>query len=160
MAKTNKQIWTGIIFAFLSFPFIITSGQENKITIRLDSILLSEFVDTVESIVPVRIYYSETWTDSLALSVNADNSSFNDLMSTTLGKDGFSFFITEDNRVILSKDYAVKTDFRKMYLDHLSRIHKESVIPEHLQTLATETESTISDEYRLFKIGRRHQIAG
>ncbi len=144
-----------LILILLVPSYLRNYGQDDRISIRFDSILFSQFIDTVESIVPVKIFYSDTWTDSLTLSVNSANSTFNQLMDKTLRKNGFSFFITEDNRVILTKGYAVKTNFREMYLDHLARVSIETEAAGQLQAPSPEAEASISDEVRLFRIGRR-----
>ncbi len=158
MKKRIKRIRILLIVILLVPSYLMSFGQEDRISIRFDSILFSQFVDTVESIVPVRIFYSDKWTDSLTLSVNSDNFSFNQLMNKTLGKDGFSFFITEDNRVILTKGYAVKTNFREVYLDHLARVSGEAEAALQLQAPSPVAEAGISEEFRLFRIGR--QVSG
>ncbi len=158
MERSLNRIRIFFIIILLVPPYLLTHSQDERISVRFDSILFSRFIDTVENIVPVRIFYSDTWTDSLTLSVNSANSTFNQMMDNTLGKDGFSFIVTEDNRVILSKGYTIKTDFREMYLDHLARVQKGIEEAELLKAPSPEPAKTISDEFRLFRIGR--QISG
>jgi hypothetical protein len=133
-------------------------GQYENITFQFDRILFHDLADTIERIIPVRFYYSEKWTDTLSLSVNSRNSTLEELMNKSLRKYGFSFIITEDNKIILSKGYPIKTNFRQEYLDRLKQALEKIDTSGYLPPAATEEKSLISDEYRLFKIGR--QVSG
>ncbi|MRR24198.1 hypothetical protein EG830_14600, partial [bacterium] len=102
-----------IVF-LLGIPLFM-QGQENNLTFQFSRILFNDFVDTVEKRVPVRIYYSPRWTDSLYLDVSANNATVEGLLDKTLRRDGLLFMITPDNRIILSKGYLIKTGFAKEY---------------------------------------------
>jgi hypothetical protein len=139
---------------FFLLSYCYSYGQNDNITVQFDHILFRDFVDTVEKIIPVRMYYSDKWTDTLSLTMNSSNSTFEELMNSTLKKDGFSFIITDDDKVILSKGYSIKTNFREEYLDHLKRAIVVSDTTKHLQPAERKEDSGISNEYRIFKIGR------
>ena len=142
---------TLLLFFFLSSCCVY--GQETNLSVQFKNILFTQLVDTLEKLVPVRIYYSDKWVDSLSLDVNAQNATFEELMNSTLRKDGFSFIISEDNKVILSKGYSIKTSFRKEYLDYLARNYSRQDTASYVRPAARTAESAISDEYRIFKIG-------
>jgi len=82
--------------------------------------LFDNLVDTIEKSIPVRIYYSKQWVDTLVMSVGNETNSLDDLLTGQFQRDGFSFFISEDGRIILSKGYPIKSNFNTEYLDHLN----------------------------------------
>ncbi len=144
---------TLIIIFLLSSAFALR-GQENNFTFQFSRILFSDLVDTIEKKIPVRIYYSSRWTDSLYLNVNAENSSLDGVLDKALRRDGLSFMITDDNRIILSKGYSIKTGFAKEYAGYLSERYASAAAAEFIRPVMETEESAISDEYRLFRIGR------
>jgi hypothetical protein len=149
--RIKRCLVTGLFF--LSVCYL--HGQRENITFQFSKILFRDFVDTLERTIPIRMYYSDKWTDTLSLSVNSSNSTFQELMNKTLKKYGFSFIITDDDKVILSKGYTIKTNFRKDYLDRLNRGLVKSDTLNYPNLAAKEEKSLINDEYRIFKIGRQ-----
>ncbi len=141
------------ILVLLGFTFFLR-GQDNNLTFQFSRILFDDFVDTVERKVPVRIYYSPRWTDSLYLNVSATNSTVEGVLDKALRRDGLLFMITPDNRIILSKGYAIKTGFAKEYETYVRDKYAESASADFLRPVQQEEASTVSDDYRLFRIGR------
>jgi hypothetical protein len=70
------------------------------------------------------------------------------VLEKALRRDGLSFFITDDNRIIMSKGFSVKTGFGKEYAEYLRERYTESVTAEYIRPVMETGESTISDEYR------------
>lgn len=143
-----------LFIIILTFATISLSSQDKNLSFQFSRILFSDLVDTIEKRVPVRIYYSPRWTDSLYLNVSAENSSLEGILDNSLKRDGLSFMITDDNRIILSKGYSVKTGFGKEYAEYIRRNYAEAASAEFLRPAIQTDESAISDEYRLFRIGR------
>lgn len=139
------------IFIFIAASGLI-SAQENRITLQLKQIVFDEFADTVEKIIPVKIFYSEKWVDSLSFDVNSENQPLDDILNKSLTGKGISFIITDDNKIILSKDYRIKTDFHKQYLAYLRRNQVKSDTLKYAKTIVTE-ETVVNDEYKVFTIG-------
>jgi len=141
------------ILVLLGFTFFLR-GQDNNLTFQFSRILFDDFVDTVERKVPVRIYYSPRWTDSLYLNVSATNATVEGVLDKALRRDGMLFMITPDNRIILSKGFAIKTDFAEEYETYVRDKYAEAASADFLRPVMQEEESTVSDDYRLFRIGR------
>ena len=139
---------------FLLCSLVNTYGQDKTITLHFDRIIFSDLVDTLERIVPYKIYYSEEWTDSLYLSVSSQSSPIDEFMEKILAGNGYSFIITNDNRIILSKDYSIKTSFSTEYMDYLERNAARIDTSRYLSATAGQDTGKISDEYRIFRIGR------
>lgn len=131
------------------------SGQDKNLTLQLQRILFSDFVDTLEKSAPVRIYFYDKWVDTLTLAVSATDLPLSQLLDRTLAREGLSFFVTEDNRVILSKGYSVKTKFGEEYLAYLkSSLALQDTSWRRSAPSATDA-GTVSDESRIFRIGNR-----
>lgn len=139
------------------FLFALTlnnaQSQDKKISFQFQQILFKDLADTIEKTFPVKIYYSNKWVDTLYLDIDSDNEALSNLFNKTLINSGISFIITDDNKIILSKGYTIKTNFRKEYLEYLE---KNMTIPDTTNwaraTLKTE-DISINEEYKVFKIG-------
>jgi hypothetical protein len=150
-----SRIRIGLVTVSILFSLCCSYGQYKNFSIQFDSILFRDFVDTVERTIPVRLYYSDKWTDTLSLSVISSSSTFEELMNNSLRKYGISFIITDDDRVILSKGYSIKTNFREEYLERLEKSLVKIDTLDYLHPAAIKEKSMINDEYRIFKIGRQ-----
>jgi hypothetical protein len=129
-------------------------AQENKLSLRFSHILFKELADTIEKSIPVKIYYSDKWVDSLFLDIRADNDSLKNLFDKSLKNTGFFFIITDDNKLILSKGYPIKTNFTREYYEHLKKKASRQDTTQYFQTPAEKESAVINDEYRIFKIGK------
>ncbi|MRR23637.1 hypothetical protein EG830_11735, partial [bacterium] len=152
--REEMMMRKSLFITFLLGIPLFMQGQDNNLTFQFSRILFNDFVDTVEKRVPVRIYYSPRWTDSLYLEVSAENATVEGLMDKTLRRDGLLFMITPDNRIILSKGYSIKTGFAREYETYMRERYAEAASADFLRPSAKEEESTVSDDYRLFRIGR------
>ncbi|HNW56767.1 MAG TPA: TonB-dependent receptor [Bacteroidales bacterium] len=144
-----------LFFILLFFSAVFVNGQDvNNLTIQLNNILFNDLVDTIETLTPVKIYYTNKWVDSLYLDVNSKGKSLDELLNTTLRKQGLSFIITDDNKVILSKGYSIKTSFEKEYLEYLRKNRVQADTTKFIRPSAEQENKSISDEYKVFKIGK------
>lgn len=134
-------------------------AQTEKLSLHLEKVLFKEFVDSIENQIFCKIYYANDWTDSLYIDVDSDNESIEEILDKTLADSGFSFIITDHNKIILSRGYTIKTNFREEYeqylIDHMAKY--DSVVYA-LPVINEEEEKYISDESRLFKIGNPSKI--
>jgi hypothetical protein len=141
-----------IILAIACFV-INLQAQDNKISLSFEKILFSKLADTIEKTVPVKIYYTNKWIDSLSLNVNSQNESLTSLLNKSITKNGLSFIITDDNKIILSKGYTIKTNFRKEYLEYLRENMAKADTVKYVATPPKAEDDLVSDEYKVFKIG-------
>ena len=95
--------------------YLILAGQlraqDNNLSFQFSGILFKDLVDTLEKSAEVKIYYSNKWIDSLYLNINSENDSFESILGKGLKKEGFSFIITENNKVIHFKRIYNKNKF-------------------------------------------------
>ena len=137
---------------FVIFSSTLTA-QDNILSLQLRNILFKDLADTVEKIVPVKIYYSDRWVDSLYLNIDSKEESLNSFFDKSLANSGFSFFITDDNKLILSKGYRIKTNFSREIRDYLRKRVSVTDTIRYFQPSATTEEKNINEEYKLFRIG-------
>ncbi len=142
----------------LILSFIIFSGaafsQEKNLSMRFSDILFRDLVDTLEKQVEVKIYYSNKWVDSLYLNVDSRNDSLESLLSKALKKEGFSFIVTDKNKVILTKGYTIKTNFKDQYNAYLKKNLLKPDSSNYIRPVQLQENNTVNDEYKVFKIGR------
>jgi hypothetical protein len=129
------------------------SAQDNKLSLQFQQILFRNLADTIEKSIPVKIYFSNNWVDSLYLDVKSENESLNTLLDKSMAKNGLSFIITDDNKIILSKGYTIKTNFRKEYLEYLKKNLTKADTINYSRSLPKTEDKLINDEYKVFKIG-------
>jgi hypothetical protein len=145
-----KKLLYSLFFAIL---LIDARAQDNKLSLQFEKILFRNLADTIEKTIPVKIYYSNTWVDSLSLHINSENESLNTLLNKTIAKNGLSFIITDDNKIILSKGYTIKTNFRKEYLEYLEENLTRADTTKYTVPVPKTEGNVVNDEYNVFKIG-------
>jgi hypothetical protein len=145
-----KKLLNIIFFTILT---ISAGAQEKKLSLQFEQILFRDLADTIEKKIPVRIYFSNNWVDSLYLNINSENESLDALLNKSVAKSGLSFIITEDNKIILSKGYTIKTNFRKEYLEYLEKNQAKADTTNYARTVPKTEDNLINDEYKVFKIG-------
>jgi hypothetical protein len=129
-------------------------SQDNHLTFQFRRILFKDLADTIEKTIPVKIYYTNKWVDSLYLNVKSENEPLNVLFDKSISKNGLSFIITDDNKLVLSKGYTIKTNFKKEYLEYLEKnlAKIDTTTYTRSERIITD-EIKINDEYKIFKIG-------
>jgi hypothetical protein len=138
---------------FIFFLAVGLRAQGKNLSLSFSKILFKDLVDTVEKTVSVKIYYSNTWVDSLYLNIDSKNDSLSGLFNRSLVNSGLNFIITSDHKLIFSKGYSIKTNFSSEYREYLRRsMVKPDTTTYNLPSQKTE-ENTISEEYKVFKIG-------
>jgi hypothetical protein len=145
-----KKIVFVILLIFLA---VKAESQDNRLTLQFQRILFSDLADTIEKTVPVKIFYSNKWVDSLFLNVKSENEPLDAIFNKSISKEGLSFIITDDNKIILSKGYTIKTNFKKEYLEYLERNQIRSDTTKYARSAPKAEDLMINDEYKVFKIG-------
>jgi hypothetical protein len=146
-----KKLRVIILFLFLIGHL---HSQNNNLSFQFSGILFKDLVDTLEKKIHVKIYYSNKWVDSLYLNINSENDSIENFLTKALEKEGFTFIITENNKIVLSKGYTIKKDFQDQYLAHLKSRLIKTDSANYVRPVQRPKTSLTSDEYKVFKIGR------
>ncbi|MGD0755940.1 MAG: TonB-dependent receptor [Bacteroidales bacterium] len=141
---------------YILFFVCLSNGlkaQDTNLSLQFKQILFRNLADTIEKTIPVKIYYSNNWVDSLYLNINSENEQVNAIFDKSLSKSGLSFIITDDNKIILSKGYTIKTNFRKEYLEYLEKNLTKADTVNYSRAVPKTEDKFINDEYKVFKIG-------
>jgi hypothetical protein len=128
-------------------------AQDTNLSLQFKQILFRNLADTIEKTIPVKIYYSNNWVDSLFLNINSENEPVNALFDKSLAKSGLSFIITDNNKIILSRGYTIKTNFRKEYLEYLEKNLTKADTTNYSRAIPKTDDKSINEEYKVFKIG-------
>ena len=144
-----KKLLHILFFAVLA----INAGHRRKNSLSSLNRFFSGILPIQLKKIPVRIYFSNNWVDSLYLNINSENESLNALLNKSFAKSGLSFIITDDNKIILSKGYTIKTNFRKEYLEYLEKNQTKADTTNYASTVPKTEDNLINDEYKVFKIG-------
>ena len=139
---------------FLTIITCALQAQKNNLTLRFSDILFRDLADTLEKKAEVKIYYSNKWVDSLYLNIDSRNDSLESLLDKALKREGFSFIITEKNKVIISKGYTIKTNFRDQYNAYLKMNMVKPDSSYYTRPVLLQDNYISNDEYKVFKIGR------
>jgi hypothetical protein len=141
----------GIVF--IIFVSAQLFAQNNKLSLQFSHILFKEFADTIEKSIPVKIYYSNNWVDSLYLNIKSNNDSITSLFDRSLENTGFYFIITDNNKLILSKGFRIKTNFSKEYYEQIKKRTSCPDTIQYFQLPPEKNEVEINDDFKIFKIG-------
>jgi hypothetical protein len=138
----------------ISLLFLIGNcfAQENKLSLQFDKILFRDLADTIEKVVPVRIYYSREWVDTLKLKIGAGEKSVSDIFKKSLLNTGFSFFIPDGKRLIITKGF-IKTNFSEEYANYLKYRVSSGDSVKYSGSSAVAEKSAVNDELKVFRIG-------
>jgi hypothetical protein len=148
--KMKKHL---VIFLCLALSGLL-NAQEDRMSFHFEGISFKDLVDTIEKKAIVKIYYSDSWVDSLYLDLNTENDSLESVLHKALGKNGFSFIVTDNNKIIISRGFTIRTDFREQFNSYIKR---HSVTTDYSNYVLPPTAEEIgngSDEYKVLKIGR------
>ena len=145
-----RRLTTIILLVFFS---AVMTAQDYPLSLQFSDILFRDLADTVEKTVPVKIYYSDKWVDTLYIDVNSRGETLSSLFDKSLLNTGFSFFITDDNKLILSKGSRIKTNFSRELQDYLRKRVSVPDTVRYVQSSDIDEEATINDEYKIFRIG-------
>lgn len=156
-----KKLLYILLFALIEAN---VAAQEKNISLQFKQILFKDLADTIEKTIPVKIYYSNSWVDSLYLNVNTRDESVNSLFDKSVARNGLSFIITDDNKIILSKGYTIKTNFRKEYLEYLEKnisnadtvnyaVSTQNKEGKIISSVPKTGDYSVNEEYIVYKIG-------
>jgi len=146
-----------LLAIYLYTACVSVIGQDLKLSLQVDTVSFREFADTLEELLPVRFYYDEEWIDSLAVSVSAEDMPLEKVLEDALTGSGLDYIITDDGRIIITKDYSLRTSFGRDYLEYLNRERLRTEMSPDYASLLKPEESNAAAESRIFRIGNRSE---
>jgi hypothetical protein len=143
-----------LIFLLFMFLVINSRAQDDNLSLQFKRILFKDLVDTLEKKVQIKIYYTNRWVDSLYLNIDSENVPVDGLLRKALNNEGFSFILTDDNKIILSKGYSIKTNFQEQYNAYMRKNIIKNDLKNYVGPEQQEDNVRTNDEYRVYKIGK------
>lgn len=148
-----------LIFFLMFVFFSPVEAQNEKLTLHIENVLFRDFVDHLEKETFCKIYYADDWVDSLFINVDSSGEDLEQILYKALANSGFAFIITGNNKIVLYREYTIKTNFQEEYERYLAENMAETDPVVYVAPLImVEDEKYISDEFRLFNIGNPSEM--
>jgi len=146
-----KIVFIGLLFFLFSAQ---SFAQNSNISLHADSTHFEDIISTLEKKTGYYFYYNPQWVDSLYLTIHADNESLEQILTQLCEPRKLSVTFVDNKKVILTKNYKIKTNYATAYLRYLQnkKIVQQDTTKYSLPKIV-EAESTVNDEYKVFTIG-------
>jgi hypothetical protein len=104
-----KKLKIAIFLVLISFAAssFAAAGPDSLITIHVSKITFKEFCNYIDRQSGVKIYYQDAWTDSLVVSIDADNLPVKSVVEKSLEKTGLKVSTWNNSLVILPGEQLV-----------------------------------------------------
>ncbi|MBV9963911.1 MAG: TonB-dependent receptor [Parafilimonas sp.] len=115
----------------------------------------SAFTDKIESSYPYHFYFDKTETDSITVNIVANNYSIQQLLEAVLKGTSFHFAVDSLNRVFITNQLTVQTNFPQGYFSPVQKI--DTTPPENSEEETTQEPKEalrVSIENKLLYIGK------
>lgn len=139
----------------LIFSKAFVFGQEQKVTLVKDSIQFEDLLVSIEKQSNLNFFYAQEWIDSITINVQYNQESVSKILEDQCAAQNISYIFLPNNKVILSKNYQIRTNYNLGYKEYLStkKLLASEIEPFKLPVKPKKEENKINDEYRLHKIG-------
>ena len=112
-----------------------------------------QFVDSIETKYPYKFYYDSSETDSIRISLIADNFTIRQLLERALQSTGLHYAIDSLNRIFITKKFVIQTNLPDDFFVS-APLHDTAVIKDISENeQEPKTELRVSAENKLFQIG-------
>lgn len=161
MRLTHLYFWM-IMFSLLTGAGRAISQDDKRITINVTDVSLLQFVEQMERTGSYRFYFDPVETDSLFITVKADNATLEQVMKQALQNSVFQFAVDQQNRVYITKKYKIQTALAADFFDQTKTAKDTSHEPLLILPGADVDKDRLkaSLEKKLFEIGTRTGTIG
>ncbi len=142
------------LFLLLLLTTIQSFAQKSEISLHVENKTFDEIINILESETQLNFYYFPEWVDSLYLTINVDNASAKEVLSQMCKTRELSFTFIDDNKVVFTKNYKIKTNYAKAYEVYLQ--NRNTVVQDtaHYELPKPEQkESAINKAFQVYIIG-------
>lgn len=147
--------------AFVAFVFLCTTvkAQKNSITLDVKQVKFQEFVNVVEKQTNYFFYYNHLDTDSLIITVSANNSSLSDLLKIVFNNTELNFTISNNNRVFISRGIQMYADLgTSLFKTTAVAIDKDKFVKSIEDTIEDKTSDDAAIQNKLIVIGKPNAV--
>ncbi len=138
---------------FLCFLISVESrAQSETVTLDVSSVKFDSFIAVLEQQTPYTFYYDQQSTDSLIISIRANNLPLKDVLEAVLQPARLYFATDPEKRIFITANHAIITQFA--YLEQA--INNPVGLEDYI---SQEKQADISIENQLFEIGDKSKPA-
>jgi hypothetical protein len=136
-------------------------AQNHTITFQQDSVTFTEVIKHLKKETTYHFFYNPQWVDSLVIDVRYNQSSLTDVLNDLCQYRSLKYTIIENNNVIFTQKYPIKTNYGESYIHYLTR--RNDVVLDTIEYVPfmtkEEDDRTSNPEYQLFKIGNPSAVS-
>ncbi|QIE58208.1 TonB-dependent receptor [Rasiella rasia] len=151
----QRHLFKQPLFFFLMFLSIFGFAQQEPKTISVTfyETPLEIALETIATKAGYQAYYVIDWLDTATVTGSFTNSTVNEVLETILNKTVLNFYITRDNKLILTKNNRIYDELPKNFFEEVptetttqakpTEIVKSPVFYNQPQTIATKLLETV-----------------
>ncbi|MCW3804285.1 TonB-dependent receptor [Plebeiibacterium marinum] len=125
------------------------------VSIKADSVSFHEVVKCLELQTGRRFYYKAEWVEGKTLQLDINKKNLTQALDVICSKAKLVYNFIDDNSVVFTTDYKIKTNYAEEYVDFLQQ--KEIALKDTVTYVRPERdqeeEKLVNLEYQTFKIG-------
>ncbi len=139
--------------------FFLGSAEAQVFTLQKDSVTLDNFIMQLEVESGYDIFYASPWMGAWLYDVNFQDAPVLEAIKWLCNRQGLTYAVVDDTKVIFFKDYNLKTNFAEIYSSYIRRkevFTVDSSFYKPPQTIHKQSNH-INPEYQLYTIGNPAQ---
>ena len=150
-----KHLYFAATFAYCVFLFFPSAGQEvRRISGTFENSGFDEFVRKVESQTPYYFYYDSAQFDSLTVTAEFVDADLAVILDSLFRYTDYHYIVDPDDKVFVTRGREIRTEFPVGFFDvRPPEGDFDIAMFEYMHD--TEEKERLTDEDRIFQIGRR-----
>lgn len=154
----QKKVYFSFLFLFFCC-FFGANAQNQTLTLKLYQASFEELVQQVEKQTDFRLYYDQSVTDSIQLTVDISQTAIKPALEQVLHPLDLYVTFVPDNRIFITGKQSLITDLNGVrFRDGLIDDEQQRSLTTHLVDYTADTiERVIAIENRLFEVGNKGQ---
>lgn len=146
-----------VLFTLLSFS--AKAQNANTITVDVKQATFQEFVQIVEKQSNYFFYFNHLDTDSIRITVTANNSSLAEVLKTAFENTELYFTITSNNKVFVSRGVQLYANLGTTYFKQAAEnLDKKKIIKVYEDTVDERTNDDVAIQNKLITVGNPNAV--
>jgi hypothetical protein len=151
------------LLLFFGVAKVTFAQQRNVITGKFENTSFENFVTQIESKTNYIFYYNSKQTDSLVITVNANNNSLEEVLKNIFEKTVFQFSIDETQRVFITRQQRITTTLPQFFFMSGNVAANNFSLADTItdaESVKTKYSIAVAEENKFFEIGNRPTGSG
>ena len=160
LKKLREQLVVLLMFLSLS---LFAQNQNNNVTLNVTDLKIIEIIDLIEEQTNYKFYFIKSWLDDTKASVQLKDAKVKDVLSLLFNKTDINYYVTSDNKIILSQNNLIKAYLHKDFFGvKEERNEEEEVVvaidedlgnvPERIETIRVGKEGVNTFKKNTFNL--------